>query len=104
MILMLKDMMARGNRVKEMVKVRVFSKTERFGIKVIILSHRYIGSWKNDMKDGPGVLFHINSQKKYDGVWKNNKRHGLGKSFFVSGGLEYYGDWDLNQMKKSNKL
>ena len=56
----------------------------------------YIGQWKNDKKNGKGILYLLNSQKKreiiYEGEFLDDKKEGKGKIFYKNG--EYYiGSW-----------
>ncbi len=59
-------------------------------------SHRYVGDWKNNKKNGFGIQYYSNGDK-YEGGWVENKRHGQG-TFWVSNAKnklrrEYTGDW-----------
>jgi hypothetical protein len=42
--------------------------------------NKYEGDWKNDMREGTGVLEFINGDK-YEGDWENDKRNGRGKEY-----------------------
>ena len=35
-------------------------------------SDRYEGEWKNDLKEGKGIMHYSNGNKE-EGIWKNNK-------------------------------
>jgi len=48
--------------VKEMEKVLTFGR----------MVSKYIGDWKNDLKDGKGIDYYSNDEK-YEGDFKNNK-------------------------------
>jgi antitoxin component YwqK of YwqJK toxin-antitoxin module len=63
-------------------------KTDRKGPKV-----RYNGQFSKDQRDGRGVLYWRNGQKKYDGYWKNDQRKGSGKQYLKDGVLLYSGGW-----------
>ena len=41
--------------------------------------NKYMGEWKNNMKNGQGVMTYANGEK-YEGEWKDDKREGDGKS------------------------
>src|SRR5689334_13036979 len=49
---------------------------------VYINGERYDGDWKNNRKDGKGIMIFLNGDK-YDGEWKNDKMHGVGSYFKV---------------------
>lgn len=40
-------------------------------------SHKYVGDWKNNQKNGFGIQ-EYNNGDKYEGGWLANKRHGQG--------------------------
>ena len=40
---------------------------------------RYKGTWRNDMRDGHGVLWH--GHTRFDGFWKHDRKHGVGKYY-----------------------
>jgi len=58
-------------------------------------SSRYIGDWKENMKEGFGIQIYKNADK-YEGLWANNQRHAQGTYWRNEGGKlkrEYTGDW-----------
>lgn len=58
-------------------------------------SSRYIGDWRENMKDGFGIQIYKNKDK-YEGMWGNNMRHGQGTYWRNEAGKlkrEYTGDW-----------
>lgn len=60
-----------------------------------VSSSRYIGDWKENMKEGFGIQIYKNGDK-YEGLWSNNFRHGQGTYWRNEGGKlkrEYTGDW-----------
>lgn len=69
-----------------------------------VLSKQYIGDWKQNKKDGYGIIVYSNLDK-YEGYWKNDMRHGKG-TYWLSIGKNKYrkfytGDWFEN--KKEGK-
>jgi hypothetical protein len=36
---------------------------------------KYVGDWRNGIKDGIGILVY-SSNEKYEGHWQNNNKHG----------------------------
>lgn len=66
------------------------NKTEKW-----VSSSRYIGDWKENMKEGFGIQIYKNKDK-YEGLWANNMRHGQGTYWRNEAGKlkrEYTGDW-----------
>lgn len=60
-----------------------------------ISSGKYIGDWKENMKEGFGIQIYDNKDK-YEGLWANNMRHGQGTYWRNEAGKlkrEYTGDW-----------
>ena len=60
-----------------------------------VSSSRYIGDWKENMKEGFGIQIYKNKDK-YEGLWANNFRHGQGTYWRHEKGKlkrEYTGDW-----------
>ena len=39
---------------------------------------KYVGEWKNNRKEGEGVLSHFNGSK-FEGIFFNDKKEGPGK-------------------------
>ncbi|KAF5301946.1 hypothetical protein FQR65_LT08681 [Abscondita terminalis] len=78
---------------------RLIQSTNKNGFRKSIFTKnhdRYIGTWKNNVKEGHGQCL-TRTFKLYEGEWKNNYRHGFGvinwrdeKKIFR---LEYRGDW-----------
>ena len=59
-------------------------------------SHKYVGDWKNNQKEGFGIQYYANGDK-FEGGWTKNKRHGQG-TYWVADAKnklrrEYTGDW-----------
>ena len=52
---------------------------------------KYIGEFKNDLRDGKGIVYY-NSGSRYEGDWKNNKMEGKG-IYYYNDGNRYEGDW-----------
>ena len=52
----------------------------------------YIGQWKNDKRNGKGIIFLRDSRVKYEGDFVNNKFQGNGKYYFENGDY-YVGQW-----------
>lgn len=60
-----------------------------------VSSSKYIGDWKENLKEGFGIQIY-KSGDKYEGLWMANKRHGQGTYWKNEGGKlrrEYTGDW-----------
>ena len=53
---------------------------------------QYDGSWKNDAKDGTGLMVYA-SGSSYEGEWRDDKRHGFGVMMWVPRAEEYRGTW-----------
>ncbi|TSM12575.1 MORN repeat-containing protein 3 [Bagarius yarrelli] len=51
----------------------------------------YLGSWKNDKKEGFGTRFY-SSKARYEGEWAANKRSGWGLMIHENGDV-YEGEW-----------
>jgi len=65
-----------------------------------ITSSKYIGDWKENMKNGFGIQTYGNGDK-YEGDWENNTRHGHGTLWVMEGKKlrrEYTGKW-MNDKK-----
>lgn len=63
----------------------------------------YEGDWKNDIKEGKGVLT-FSTGDIYDGNWLTNKRDGYGIYIYNSGD-RYYGVWkgDVKRCESKKK-
>ena len=59
-------------------------------------NYEYIGSWKNNLREGEGKCYFYNGDL-YVGDWKQGKRHGKGDHFYRKG-ERYTGEWK-NDMK-----
>ncbi|CRH00518.1 conserved Plasmodium protein, unknown function [Plasmodium relictum] len=57
----------------------------------------YNGYWKNNKRNGYGVLKFLNEEKKliYKGYWKNNKRNFYGIQYYNNNSI-YIGFWEEN--------
>ena len=65
----------------------------------------YDGYWKNDIKDGTGVLYNQNNRKMiYQGKWKNDLPNGYGMSFNKDEFLEYEGNFKDSLYHGKGKL
>ena len=62
---------------------------------------QYIGDWKNDKKDGQGIL--TSKGNKYEGDWKNDKQNGSGEYTWKNGEV-YNGDWKDGKQNGSGKM
>ena len=85
-----------------MVKVIFFTMMEIKCMKVILLMIKrevngtryyengdyYIGEFKNDHRNGKGVEYYKNGNKKYEGDFFNSKYEGYGKYIYENG--DYY--------------
>ena len=61
-----------------------------------VLRNRYVGYWKNGIRDGHGMFFYANGSM-YIGEWKDNMKHGAGK-FIYENGEEYDGEFARDRM------
>ena len=52
----------------------------------------YLGFFKNDQKNGFGLILWAQKRKAYMGYWKNNQQNGLGK--IISNENTKYGFWE----------
>ena len=52
-------------------------------------NHKYVGDWKNDVKDGKGIYYYYSSGNRYEGEFKDD--HGEGKGIF------YYQNGDKHE-------
>ena len=61
----------------------------------------YIGQWKNDKKNGKGILYRLNSLKKreiiYEGEFLDDKKEGKGKILYKN--RDYYIDSFVNDIR-----
>ena len=84
------------NGVKNGFGKLIINKTDTNDFGEEIIGIKYIGNFKNDEKDGEGVLFeiHNNSEhiKRYTGSWKKNMKNGEGLHF-INDSLLYAGEF-----------
>ncbi|MBN1250963.1 MAG: caspase family protein [Bacteroidales bacterium] len=76
--------------------------TLTFGKDTKWYGDKYMGDWKEDLKDGWGTYYFANGDK-YEGQWKNNKYNGEGTYFYISGKVEK-GFWVDNELSDENNL
>ena len=62
---------------------------------------RYEGEWKNDDREGKGILNYKNGDR-YDGEWKNDKREGKGILYYNKDDYRdrEEGIWEYDKIKK----
>ena len=60
---------------------------------------KYVGEWKNNRKEGEGVLSHFNGSK-FEGIFFNDKKEGPGKQTNAKGDV-YIGTW-INGQQHGN--
>ena len=62
---------------------------------------RYEGEWKNDDREGKGILYYKNGDR-YDGEWKNDKREGKGILYYNKDDYRdrEEGIWEYDKIKK----
>jgi hypothetical protein len=67
----------------------------RSGLGEIIYDNKkYFGYFKNDKKNGFGIMYWINSNKAFIGFWRDGKQIGIGKCFL--GEKIKFGFWNEN--------
>lgn len=59
---------------------------------------RFSGEWREDMRNGEGLL-KLPNENRYEGGWKDDKKHGKGKFFFLDSGQLLEGVWDKGVQK-----
>ena len=52
---------------------------------------KYIGEWKDNQREGYGILFYSN-KSEYKGEWKEDQKEGYGIKYYPSGD-KYEGEW-----------
>ena len=62
--------------------------------------NKYKGNWKNDKKEGKGIMNYFNNEN-YDGNWLNDKREG--KGILINSKEIYDGEWE-NDMKNGKGI
>ena len=50
--------------------------------------NRYVGDWRDDMRQGVGICFYPAMNCKYVGEWENDRRHGKVRIFTILGSRE----------------
>ena len=64
--------------------------------------NEYVGQWKNNKREGEGIMMYNNGEDVYQGEWKNDKKDGNGKMTYANGDVHegiwiedvYIGKWD----------
>lgn len=63
-------------------------------------SQQYVGDWRDNKKDGYGIII-SNNKDKYEGYWKDDLKHGKGTYWVCIGKNKYRklytGDWYENK-------
>ena len=66
-----------------------------YGKDYINNSLLYEGNWENNMKNGHGSLYYLESNIiYYKGYFNNNKKNGSGKLYYKNGNLKIDGFWE----------
>lgn len=65
----------------------------------IIIMEIYKGSWKNDKRDGEGVMIRSDGSR-YDGAWRDDMMHGFGRTYSSNGFIRYEGQWAYGKKKR----
>ena len=63
----------------------------------------YIGTFKDDLYHGQGVLCWKNGQR-YEGAWHSGERNGFGTLFAHDGSIIYQGIWAKNERERAKKF
>jgi len=61
------------------------------GQNTYINGDRYVGSWKNDVREGYGIMYSA-SGDRFEGAWANDAMHGAGVHYSADGDREE-GEW-----------
>lgn len=61
------------------------------GTYVLPDGHKYIGDWKDSMRDGYGTFFWLDG-RTYHGEWRDDKRNVYGRYTYPDG-TSYEGEW-----------
>ena len=62
---------------------------------------RYVGTYRNGVKEGHGVMTWPNGNV-YTGQWRDNKYEGKGTFTFGEGGIKFTGTWAHGEMIKGH--
>jgi len=70
--------------------------------KKIKIYNEYVGKWKNNKREGEGIMMYNNGEDVYQGEWKNDKKDGNGEMTYANGDVHegiwvedvYIGKWD----------
>jgi len=65
--------------------------------------NEYVGQWKNNKREGEGIMMYNNGKDVYQGEWENDKKDGNGKMTYANGDVHegiwvedvYIGKWDI---------
>ena len=57
---------------------------------------KYVGQWKEGMKNGRGVYDYANGDK-YEGGWLDDAKHGNGVYYYNATGSKFYGKFQHDQ-------
>ena len=63
-----------------------------YNSKIIVLSDLFIGMWKDDLKDGPGVMKYQNNDI-YQGQFLGDHKAGFGVYYYQSSQCFYVGSF-----------
>ena len=63
----------------------------------------YVGEYKNNLKDGEGVM-NYNNGDFYIGKYKNDKREGKGSFFYKEKKDKFEGEWQNDKEKNGDGL
>ena len=103
-----------------------FINYEGKGATIYDNGYYYIGQFKNNLRNGEGILYNKNGNIKYDGEWangemegngkyyyengayyigqfKNNLRNGKGILYYKNGNIFYDGEWFNNKIEGNGK-
>ena len=76
---------------RELKELEKYKNTiDRIIIKKYNNGDKYIGEWKNDLKDGKGIYYYNNGDK-YDGEYKTDLKDGKG-IFYCNDGDKFEGE------------
>ena len=102
--MLINDMITKINHINEDLKQLIINNMNRTnGTKIykgkeIKDSGKYVGEFKNGLRDGKGI-FYTDDGSVYDGEYKNDIREGKGINYFNTGefkGEKYEGDFKNN--------
>ena len=72
------------------------------GIMYYKNGNKYEGEWKNDVKEGKGIML-LSNGNKYEGEYKNGLKEGKGKMYYKSGNV-YEGEYKDNYRSKGTYI